>query len=197
MDDAGTLKLNKTTISGGAAPDCPNFPGGGACGGGISSLGTLTVRGTNAAALNVHSLVGSLTAVLDQRILDVGDGSSHALSSGRLRSDTTTGSVAEPPEAAQQLITEASAYTYYVLTLLQILHPDDFEEPLHPGKRHRGRKPSVPGRDQTRTDGVPAQCATDDRLGSRSRAAAPARHHSAAGCHPRPRLQTCASATCR
>ncbi|MDQ0847365.1 hypothetical protein [Streptomyces sp. V1I6] len=44
VDDAGTLKLNKTTISGGAAPDCPNFPGGGAYGGGISSLGTLTVR---------------------------------------------------------------------------------------------------------------------------------------------------------
>lgn len=40
----------------------------------------------------------------------------------------TTGSVAEPPEAAQQLITEASAYTYYVLTLLQIFHPDDFED---------------------------------------------------------------------
>lgn len=40
----------------------------------------------------------------------------------------TTGSVAELPEAAQQLITEASAYTYYVLTLLQIFHPDDFED---------------------------------------------------------------------
>lgn len=44
VDDTGILKLNKTTISGGAAPDCPNFPGGGACGGGISSLGTLMVR---------------------------------------------------------------------------------------------------------------------------------------------------------
>lgn len=44
VEDTGTLTLNKTTISRGAAPDCPNFPGGGACGGGISSLGTLTVR---------------------------------------------------------------------------------------------------------------------------------------------------------
>ncbi|HEY9368766.1 hypothetical protein [Streptomyces sp.] len=38
------------------------------------------------------------------------------------------GSAIEPPEAAQQLITEASAYTYYALTLLQIFHTDDFED---------------------------------------------------------------------
>ncbi len=39
-----------------------------------------------------------------------------------------SGSPADPPEAAQQLITEASAYTYYALTLLQIFHPGDFED---------------------------------------------------------------------
>ncbi|ALC25326.1 P-loop NTPase fold protein [Streptomyces pristinaespiralis] len=39
-----------------------------------------------------------------------------------------TGSPTEPPEAARQLITEASAYTYYALTLLQIFQPDDFED---------------------------------------------------------------------
>ncbi|WP_330279325.1 ATP-binding protein [Streptomyces sp. NBC_00569] len=39
-----------------------------------------------------------------------------------------TGPVASLPEAAQQLITEASAYTYYVLTLFQIFHPEDFED---------------------------------------------------------------------
>ncbi|MER7956391.1 hypothetical protein [Streptomyces sp. NPDC096030] len=38
------------------------------------------------------------------------------------------GAPTEPPEAARQLITEASAYTYYALTLLQIFHPDDFED---------------------------------------------------------------------
>jgi Cdc6-like AAA superfamily ATPase len=40
---------------------------------------------------------------------------------------STSGPAAEPPEVAGQLITEASAYTYYALTLLQIFHPDDFE----------------------------------------------------------------------
>ncbi|MEU3426720.1 hypothetical protein [Streptomyces gardneri] len=39
-----------------------------------------------------------------------------------------TGAPTDPPEAAQQLVTEASAYTYYALTLLQIFHPDDFED---------------------------------------------------------------------
>ncbi|MEU9703634.1 P-loop NTPase fold protein [Streptomyces sp. NPDC047981] len=39
-----------------------------------------------------------------------------------------TGAPTEPPEAARQLITEASAYTYYALTLLQIFRPDDFED---------------------------------------------------------------------
>lgn len=35
-----------------------------------------------------------------------------------------SGSPAEPPEAARQLFTEASAYTYFALTLLQIFRPD-------------------------------------------------------------------------
>ncbi len=38
-----------------------------------------------------------------------------------------SGRADEPPEEARQLISEASAYTYYTLTLLQIFHPDDFE----------------------------------------------------------------------
>ncbi|MGW0292051.1 hypothetical protein [Streptomyces tuirus] len=39
----------------------------------------------------------------------------------------SSGAVGEPPEEARQLIAEASVYTYYTLTLLQIFQPDDFE----------------------------------------------------------------------
>ncbi|WP_177181805.1 P-loop NTPase fold protein [Streptomyces sp. TLI_105] len=42
-------------------------------------------------------------------------------------STSPTASPATPPETAAQLIAEASAYTYFGLTLLQIFHPDDFE----------------------------------------------------------------------
>ncbi|MEU9718162.1 hypothetical protein [Streptomyces sp. NPDC047976] len=40
----GVLTLNRTTISGGRATDCPEFPGQGVCGGGIYSQGRLTVN---------------------------------------------------------------------------------------------------------------------------------------------------------
>ncbi|MER6997838.1 hypothetical protein [Streptomyces sp. NPDC000410] len=44
VPSGGDLTLNKTTISRGRATDCPTFPGLAVCGGGISSLGTLTVN---------------------------------------------------------------------------------------------------------------------------------------------------------
>jgi hypothetical protein len=58
VDSTGTLKLNKTTISGGRATttDCPLFPGQGTCGGGILNAGTLTVN---------HSRVINNTATSD------------------------------------------------------------------------------------------------------------------------------------
>ncbi|GLW04571.1 hypothetical protein Slala05_82010 [Streptomyces lavendulae subsp. lavendulae] len=40
MDEAGSLTLNKATVSGGRATDCPLLPGQGICGGGINSQGT-------------------------------------------------------------------------------------------------------------------------------------------------------------
>ncbi|WP_327280851.1 MULTISPECIES: hypothetical protein [unclassified Streptomyces] len=44
VDKTGNLTLNKATISGGRATDCPLFPGEAVCGGGINNQGTLTVN---------------------------------------------------------------------------------------------------------------------------------------------------------
>ncbi|MEU6317140.1 hypothetical protein [Streptomyces sp. NPDC047009] len=57
--DTGTLTLNKTTISGGRATDCPIIPGGAGavCGGGINNQGTLTVNHSRV----VHNAADSAT----------------------------------------------------------------------------------------------------------------------------------------
>ncbi|MGW1093875.1 hypothetical protein ACWD4L_48980 [Streptomyces sp. NPDC002596] len=57
VDTAGILTLNRTTISGGRATDCPLFPGGAVCGGGINNQGTLTVNHSRV----IHNAADSAT----------------------------------------------------------------------------------------------------------------------------------------
>ncbi|MFD5427587.1 hypothetical protein [Streptomyces sp. NPDC127084] len=54
VSDGGDLTLSRTTIEGGIAIDCPN-EGVGVCGGGISSLGKLTVNNSRVRANKVAS----------------------------------------------------------------------------------------------------------------------------------------------